>query len=97
MNFSSESQKKFRLYKPAVDREVRRAAFILISVSRSFSDSLPGGVGLCVNCKFMRTIQSDRGSVFYQCQLSATNPGFPKYPRLPVLRCAGYEPVRTTP
>ena len=44
----------------------------------------------------MRRVQSDRGSVFYQCQLSATDPSFPKYPRLPVLHCAGHEPVRTT-
>jgi hypothetical protein len=34
---------------------------------------------------------SDRGSVFYLCQLSKVDPSFPKYPRLPVLACAGYE------
>jgi hypothetical protein len=51
-------------------------------------------IGLCANCEFMRRIQSDRGSVFYQCQLSATDPKFPRYPRLPVLQCAGYQPVR---
>jgi hypothetical protein len=52
------------------------------------------GVGLCANCEFMRRIQSDRGSAFYQCQLSATNPKFPKYPRLPALTCDGYRPLR---
>jgi len=39
----------------------------------------------------MRLIQSDRGSVFYFCERSTTDPSYPKYPRLPVLQCAGYE------
>jgi len=51
------------------------------------------GVGLCANCRFMRRIQSDRGSTFYLCERSATDANFPKYPRLPVLQCAGYEPL----
>jgi hypothetical protein len=41
----------------------------------------------------MRRIESDRGSTFYLCERSATDAGFPKYPRLPVLRCAGHEPL----
>lgn len=41
----------------------------------------------------MQIIRSDRGSVFYRCGLSATDPRFPKYPALPVLRCAGYSPA----
>jgi hypothetical protein len=39
----------------------------------------------------MRRMESDRGSVFYLCQLSATDARFPKYPRLPVLQCSGYQ------
>jgi hypothetical protein len=39
----------------------------------------------------MREIRTDRGSVFYLCQLSKADPKFPKYPRLPVLTCSGYE------
>jgi hypothetical protein len=50
-------------------------------------------VGLCANCRFMRKIESDRGSIFYLCQLSATDSRFPKYPRLPVLQCLGYQPL----
>jgi hypothetical protein len=46
--------------------------------------------GLCSNCVNSRRIESARGSVFILCQLSATDPRFPKYPRLPVLSCAGY-------
>jgi hypothetical protein len=37
-----------------------------------------------------RRIESARGSEFYFCGLSAADPNFPKYPRLPVLECSGY-------
>jgi hypothetical protein len=47
--------------------------------------------GLCASCTHMRRIVSDRGSVFYLCELSKTDPRFPKYPRLPVLVCTGFE------
>jgi hypothetical protein len=40
-------------------------------------------------------MKSDRGSVFYLCQLSASDARFAKYPRLPVLECAGYQPLTT--
>jgi hypothetical protein len=39
----------------------------------------------------MRRVTSDRGSVFYLCELSKVDPSFPKYPRLPVLECRGYK------
>ncbi|HEV2423448.1 MAG TPA: hypothetical protein VGZ29_01330 [Terriglobia bacterium] len=48
--------------------------------------------GLCAACRHVRLVRSDRGSVFYQCRLSFTDPRFVPYPRLPVLRCAGFEP-----
>jgi hypothetical protein len=48
-------------------------------------------VGLCADCRHMRPIRSDKGSIFFLCGRAATEPEFPKYPRLPVLRCAGYE------
>jgi len=47
--------------------------------------------GLCADCIHSRRIQSDRGAVFYLCALHAGNPYFPKYPRLPVVYCAGHE------
>jgi hypothetical protein len=38
-------------------------------------------------------VPNTRGSVFSLCRLSRTEPErFPRYPRLPVLECAGYEP-----
>jgi len=51
----------------------------------------PGALGRCADCRFMRKMISDRGSTFHLCQRSATDPNFPKYPRLPVLKCLGYE------
>jgi len=47
-------------------------------------------VGLCGDCVHAKRIASDRGSVFWMCQLSATDARFPKYPRLPVFACSGY-------
>jgi hypothetical protein len=47
--------------------------------------------GLCEDCTQARRIESDRGSVFFLCQLSLIDSRFKKYPRLPVLSCAGYE------
>jgi hypothetical protein len=47
--------------------------------------------GLCADCQQARRIESDRGSVFVMCELSFTDSRFPKYPRLPVLACDGFE------
>jgi len=51
---------------------------------------VPIDAGLCETCQNSRTIVSDRGSVFYLCQLSFSDSRFRKYPRLPVLECSGY-------
>ena len=48
--------------------------------------------GLCADCIHARQITSDHASTFLQCQLSFTDPRFPKYPRLPVIKCNGYKP-----
>lgn len=47
--------------------------------------------GLCATCVHARRVASARGSVFMLCGRSATDRRFPKYPRLPVVRCAGYQ------
>ena len=57
------------------------------------TDKLKLTIGLCADCEFMRQIKSDRGSTFYLCRRSDTQPEFPKYPRLPVIRCTGYSPI----
>lgn len=46
--------------------------------------------GLCATCVHAKVITSQRGSVFYLCQLSFTDPRFARYPALPVLSCSGY-------
>src|SRR4051794_2753756 len=47
-------------------------------------------VGLCADCQHARRVASERGSVFWLCQYSAIDARFPKYPPLPVIRCAAY-------
>jgi hypothetical protein len=51
----------------------------------------PHRAGLCVSCTHVDVVTSSRGSTFYLCRLSETDPRFRKYPVLPVLRCSGYE------
>ena len=46
--------------------------------------------GLCRACMHARMIRSGRGSTFWLCELSRTDPAFPRYPRLPVVRCSGF-------
>lgn len=48
--------------------------------------------GLCDDCQHARPIASAKGSLFLLCRLSESDPRFLKYPRLPVLSCAGYSP-----
>jgi len=52
--------------------------------------------GLCGDCRHAHRIESDRGSVFVRCELALSDPRFAKYPRLPVLRCTGYEKKAST-
>jgi hypothetical protein len=53
--------------------------------------------GLCGRCAHVQAIATDRGSTFFLCRLSAVDPRFPKYPRLPVLVCAGFRQDTGTP
>jgi hypothetical protein len=48
--------------------------------------------GLCADCVHARWVESARSSFFLLCELSATNPEFPRYPRLPVIQCGGFAP-----
>jgi hypothetical protein len=47
--------------------------------------------GLCASCRYSRVIATRRGSTFRRCERSTTDPGFPRYPALPVVRCSGFE------
>ena len=42
-------------------------------------------------------MKNDRGSVFLLCERSLTDSTFPKYPRLPVVECRGYEERQAEP
>lgn len=60
---------------------------------RADGEQEPVRPGLCASCRHARIVTSDRGQQFWFCERSQTNPAFPKYPTLPVLTCAGYEPA----
>jgi hypothetical protein len=48
--------------------------------------------GLCDSCRHQRVVRNTRGSTFSLCERSKLEPDrYPRYPRLPVERCAGYE------
>jgi hypothetical protein len=48
---------------------------------------------LCDSCAHQKLIHNARGSTFSMCLRHRSEPErFPKYPPLPVISCAGYEP-----
>ena len=47
--------------------------------------------GLCDNCKHVQIVKSAKGSFFHLCMFFKKDPRFSKYPKLPVLACAGYQ------
>lgn len=49
------------------------------------------GAGLCSTCRHRRLVVNRRGSLFTLCRRSETDARFPRYPRIPVVRCDGYE------
>lgn len=49
------------------------------------------GAGLCDTCLHQRLVPNTRGSTFSLCLRSRTDERFPRYPRIPVARCPGYE------
>jgi len=51
-------------------------------------------VGLCLACRHSRRVPTPRAT-YWLCELSAIDPRFEKYPRLPVRACSGYEPGET--
>jgi len=49
------------------------------------------GVGLCGRCIHSKVVENRRGSRFYLCRRSVDDGRFPRYPRLPVVSCPGFE------
>lgn len=57
---------------------------------------MPGPpVGLCDRCRHQQVVRTTRGSSFSLCRRSKEDTRYPKYPRIPVLSCPGYEPRGT--
>lgn len=48
--------------------------------------------GLCDSCRHQRLVNTTRGSQFSLCERSKEDDAYPRYPRIPVVRCPGYEP-----
>lgn len=46
---------------------------------------------MCASCAHARGVRSGRGSVFLMCGRSREDARYAKYPRLPVVVCAGHE------
>jgi hypothetical protein len=56
----------------------------------------PPPAGLCDRCRHQQIVRNTRGSSFSLCRRSKDEPErFPRYPRLPVLACPGYEAPAT--
>ncbi|HMH47746.1 MAG TPA: hypothetical protein VK538_08525 [Solirubrobacteraceae bacterium] len=51
-----------------------------------------GRNGLCDTCAHQQEVRNTRGSVFSLCTRSREDPAYPRYPRVPVVSCRGYEP-----
>ena len=47
--------------------------------------------GLCAHCAHASRVPTPR-SLFWLCRLSGQDSRFERYPRLPVLACAGHQP-----
>jgi hypothetical protein len=50
----------------------------------------PPDPGLCATCVHAALVRGAR-SAFWMCRLSASDPSFDRYPRLPILHCRGYQ------
>ena len=53
----------------------------------------PDTAGLCATCAHARRVSTPR-SVFLLCEKSRVDSSYERYPRLPMVACAGYEPDR---
>jgi hypothetical protein len=68
-----------------------RGSLSWFTIMSSENKTIHSSPGLCAHCRHSRRIESDRGSIFFMCKLSFEDARFAKYPRLPVLACAGYQ------
>jgi len=57
----------------------------------------PPPAGLCNACIYQQLVPNRRGSVFSLCRRSKSDASFPRYPRIPVTECRGFEPSSDSP
>ena len=55
------------------------------------SNSEDPAVGLCARCRHARRVSTPR-SVFWFCERSRVDTNYARYPRLPMVKCPGFEP-----
>ncbi|HEY4427846.1 MAG TPA: hypothetical protein VGN08_06555 [Solirubrobacteraceae bacterium] len=60
-------------------------------MAQSAEGSRSPSAGLCDSCVHQQLVRNTRGSTFSLCRRSREDPAFPRYPRVPVLACPGYE------
>lgn len=53
--------------------------------------------GLCDTCSQQQLVRNTRGSTFSLCRRSREDQAYPRYPRLPVLACPGYDEAGAGP
>jgi len=53
--------------------------------------------GLCAECVHAKINRTRRGTTYLRCLRAAWDPALVKYPRLPVLSCAGFDPGGSVP
>ena len=49
--------------------------------------------GLCRICQHPKLNETRRGTVYLRCTRAAWDTSLPRYPRLPVAECPGFEPA----
>ncbi len=47
--------------------------------------------GLCAACRHAKLNETRRGTVYLRCMRAEWDVALPRYPRLPVTQCAGFE------
>jgi propionyl-CoA synthetase len=54
---------------------------------------LGAGPGLCADCQYAKLTETRRGPAYLRCTRAEWDATLPRYPRLPVLKCPGFEPL----
>jgi hypothetical protein len=52
--------------------------------------------GLCRECRHPKLNETRRGTVYLRCTRAEWDTALPRYPRLPVTVCTGFEPAVTS-